>query len=94
VRRQRAKLAAVQLLGGKCSQCGWDKSTSGLQFHHVSGKKEFNIGGVAHKSWAGIKKELTKCVLLCANCHTMEHSTRDDRVFQQEVENYKGDFYE
>jgi hypothetical protein len=37
-----------------------------------------------------IKKELEKRVLLCANCHTIRHSTKDGERFIKEALNYKG----
>lgn len=93
IRRQRAKQAAVDMLGGKCSRCGWSGNIVALQFHHVRGK-DFAISSVAHKSWALIKAELKKCELLCANCHTVEHSDRASEAFLNEVARYKGDFYD
>jgi predicted HNH restriction endonuclease len=59
-------------------------------FHHCKGKKEFTIGEVANKAWNSIVKELDKCILLCANCHSIEHTSREDLKLLQEVENYKG----
>jgi len=92
VRRHRAKVAATLLLGGKCSRCGWCENLAGLQFHHLS-DKEFDISSAAHKSWSIVKREVLKCILLCANCHCVEHSDRASADFLIEVDNYKGDFY-
>jgi hypothetical protein len=89
IRRFRAKAAAIELLGGKCTKCGWNGNQAALQFHHLRGK-DFMIGSVANKSWDSIKAEVQKCVLLCANCHMIEHSTKNDEKFMQEALNYRG----
>ena len=44
----------------------------------------------ANKSWDSIKKEMKKCILLCANCHAIEHSTKLGEKFIKEALNYKG----
>lgn len=91
IRRYRVKAAAIKLLGGKCSSCAWQGNQAALQFHHTNPKeKEFVIGNVANKSWDVIKKELKKCILLCANCHSIRHSTKDDKRFIEEAMKYKG----
>ena len=74
--RQRRKIKAVQHKGGKCVKCGYDKHVAALDFHHVRGKKEFNISGTSLVyPWKKVKKELDKCDLLCANCHREEHAS-------------------
>lgn len=91
IRRFRAKAAAIKYLGGKCVKCGWSGNQAALQFHHKDpSKKDFIIGNVANKSWDSIKKEMQKCILLCANCHMIEHSTKNEEIFLKEVLNYKG----
>jgi len=91
IRRFRVKAAAIKLLGGKCIKCGWHGNQAALQFHHSSpGKKDFMIGNVANKSWDKIRAEIKKCVLLCANCHIVMHSTKNDERFVKEALNYKG----
>ena len=91
IRRYRSKAAAVKYLGEKCKNCGWQGNQAAFQFHHTDPtKKKFIIGGVANKKWEFIKKELEKCVLLCANCHAVEHSTKNEYRFLQEVKEYRG----
>lgn len=91
IRRFRAKAAAIKYLGGKCTKCEWSGDQAALQFHHKDpSKKDFIIGNVANKSWNSIKKEMQKCILLCANCHMIEHSTKNGDLFIKEALNYKG----
>lgn len=91
IRRYRTKQAAIEYLGGSCVKCGYDEHQAALEFHHKDpSQKEFQIGKVANKSWEIVKKELDKCELLCANCHAVEHSSKQDEAFLKEVENYKG----
>lgn len=58
-----------------CSHCGVSDYRV-IDFHHQDGeKKEFSIA-VAHAegySLERIKKEIEKCILLCANCHRIVH---------------------
>jgi len=80
--RQRVKLKAVELLGGKCFTCGYSKCVASLDFHHLDpSKKDFQIGGKTI-SWERIKAEIQKCVLLCSNCHREVHAgVRDIPVY-------------
>lgn len=84
------KLTAIRIMGGRCQSCGWKGLPAGFEFHHVSGVKDFSIGMVSNKSWAIIKRELAKCVLLCRNCHAIEHCKHDDEKLLAEVRSYKG----
>ncbi|KKN26714.1 hypothetical protein LCGC14_0871950 [marine sediment metagenome] len=91
IRRYRQKLAAIKYLGGKCEKCGYNTHPAAMEFHHVTGDKEFTIGSAANISWTRLKIELNKCKLFCSNCHRAEHSDRyDNERFLQEVQTYKG----
>ncbi len=91
IRRYRAKAAAIKYLGGICTKCGWNGNQAALQFHHTDPKrKDFMIGNVANRKWEIIRKELDKCLLLCANCHMIHHSTKDGVKFIEEAMRYKG----
>ncbi len=59
----------------KCEKCGEDHPAT-LDFHHAN--KNEKEGGIAFMAFYGysinkIKKEIEKCIVLCANCHRKEH---------------------
>ncbi len=75
-RRRRLREMAVEYKGGVCIGCGYSADLTALDFHHTDGKtKDFGLSqrGLT-RSWDKIKKELDKCVLVCANCHREIHS--------------------
>lgn len=70
------KQLCVDYKGGSCANCGYNKCLGALEFHHLDpSQKEFGISN--YRSYTtlndNIKKELDKCILLCANCHREEH---------------------
>ncbi len=70
------KQKAVEYKGGCCQLCGYDKYVGALQFHHLNpNEKEFSLGKTgATYVWEDVKKELDKCICLCANCHAEVHA--------------------
>jgi len=77
-RQREFKNKCLEYKGFKCSKCGYDKCSAALDFHHIDpSKKEFIPSKYRHTSWSKneniIKKELDKCIILCANCHREEH---------------------
>ena len=71
--RQRTKQKLVELHGGKCNVCGYNKCVRNLHFHHKDpSKKEFSITAQT-KSFERLELEASKCVLLCSNCHGEVH---------------------
>lgn len=75
-RRKKIKAMAIEYKGGKCMLCGYNKCVDALDFHHIDpSKKEFGLGlGGLTRSWDRVKKEVDKCVLICANCHRETHA--------------------
>lgn len=75
-RAKARKLKAVEVKGGKCYKCGYNKNLSALDFHHVNPEeKEYKSWCVLRKRpWKEIIRELKKCILLCKNCHAEEHN--------------------
>jgi transposase len=70
-RRRKMKLMLVAEAGGRCVLCGYDRCVSALHFHHVDpSTKRFHLSMQgATRSLAAARAEMSKCVLLCANCH-------------------------
>ena len=78
-RRRSFKKELINFHGGKCQICGYNKSKSALDFHHLDpSKKSFSI---SNKIREGTKKEIfqqcieesKKCILVCSNCHHEIH---------------------
>lgn len=73
--RTRLKERATYVLGDKCQCCGYDKCLSALDFHHLNpSEKDFNFNSNANRSWEATRKEIAKCILVCANCHREIHA--------------------
>ena len=69
--RHRTFLRRYKRLKG-CTICGWKESTWGLHFDHIDPKKKkANVSEMAEYSIESLKKEIRKCNLLCANCHSI-----------------------
>jgi len=75
IRKYNLKKYCVEYKGGCCVKCGYNRNLAVLQFHHVdAAEKEFNFAKYGkYKFSEELKKELDKCVLLCANCHFETH---------------------
>ena len=60
-----------------CKECG-EYRPEMLQFHHT-GRKKMDISAMASQGYSieAIRREITQCIVLCANCHQMlEHKRR------------------
>lgn len=58
-----------------CADCG-EQHPATLQFHHRNSEdKTFAIGKAVNRGFSldRIKKEIGKCIVLCANCHFKRH---------------------
>lgn len=69
------KKSAIKHLGGSCSACGYSKYYGALEFHHTDPTtKDVDWNKLRLRSWDKIEQELSKCVLLCSNCHREAHA--------------------
>lgn len=64
----------IQDMGGKCADCGKSYSYEIYDFHHIDPtQKEYNWKEMKGFNEKKRNKELSKCILLCANCHKSRH---------------------
>jgi formate-dependent nitrite reductase cytochrome c552 subunit len=57
-----------------CHRCGFNDHPVALQFHHRNGDKKANVSDLIRSDYGMVTiwKEINKCVILCANCHSIE----------------------
>lgn len=85
----------VKIVGGKCLLCGYSRFSQNLEFHHIHMHlKKFEIGSIynikAGVTEEEIKEEVSKCILLCRNCHGEAHilDTPEFRIFLEETKKH------
>ena len=77
MRSYERKLKLIELSGGKCQECGYNKNIAALQFHHRNPvDKCFPLDGrnLSNRKMEDLLSEHKKCDLLCANCHSEHHN--------------------
>lgn len=59
----------------ECSKCDEDRPPA-IQFHHPNDDKEKRVSELVTKGYGKetILKEIDKCEVLCANCHSVLHA--------------------
>ena len=76
-REKRKKINQIKLDAG-CVFCGYDRHPGGLVFHHRNPKdKKFKISRSMCRSWEKFQLEITKCEVMCSNCHTLYHRLQE-----------------
>lgn len=70
--RERTKLLINEAKSCGCKICG-EKETACLDFHHIGGKDK-NIATMRGYNDQRVLEEISKCVVLCANCHRKVHA--------------------
>ena len=66
-----------------CQRCGFKESVKALEYHHIDPSQKDNIvSNLIFGNWSlkVIKREIRKCVVLCANCHRIVHEEIDKGV--------------
>ena len=89
LRKRELKKKCIEYKGGKCERCGLiSDHTTIYDFHHTDpSKKDFSVSEYTDKrSKKGVldellKIELDKCLLVCANCHRVEHDTLHGKIW-------------
>ena len=64
----------VSLFGNKCFDCNQSYPDCVYDFHHLDPTiKDFKLSSIRSMDIDKINKELSKCVMLCSNCHRVRH---------------------
>jgi hypothetical protein len=74
-KRRKIKEDLVEYKGGQCEVCGYNKCIAALEFHHKDHtQKDFALSKNGYTFGLDkAKKEVDKCILICANCHREKH---------------------
>ncbi len=93
--RKILKEKLVEYKGGKCEICGYNKCVEALEFHHLNPEeKDFGISSYSSLSFDKAKKEVDKCILVCANGHREIHYELNEKKRIEEAEKEKNTFIE
>ena len=76
-RIEKRRLFLASLKAGPCTDCGGKFPACAMHFDHLR-DKSFNISDAVTCAYseARILAEITKCELVCANCHAVRTETR------------------
>jgi transposase-like protein len=72
----KRKLELIALRGSKCEECGYSKNLAALQFHHLNPNEkesQMDMRKLSNSKWEWCLEELSKCRVLCSNCHAETH---------------------
>ncbi len=61
-----------------CSDCGQEYSYYMMHFDHRDGKTKLRNACVVGDSWRAVLAEVSKCDVVCANCHCKREWSRRD----------------
>ena len=75
-KRRRHWLNYIKMRCG-CDICGYKENALALQFDHLGSKREQVSHMVLH-SIKNLIKEVRKCRILCANCHSIHTDRRNN----------------
>ena len=92
-RGRRRKIRLVNAFGGCCSNCGYSRNYSALEFHHVDpANKRFQLDlrSLSNRSWVSIIREAAACVLVCSNCHKEIHHPESSLEKAKKSQAYPG----
>lgn len=57
-----------------CVDCGYSAHPAALQFDHIQGQKVRPLSRMHSAKREAVLAELAKCVVRCANCHSIRHN--------------------
>lgn len=90
-RAAKWRLAGMIKTSIGCVDCGYNKSPYALQFDHIGDDKKGSVSNLIRSDycWGTIKTEISKCEVVCANCHavrTKERGQHDAISYRESVQ--------
>lgn len=76
--RYRAEAAVIIFEARRqpCADCGGEFPPACMQFHHLDPSiKTNNVRAMGHPT--RVRREIAKCIVICANCHCIRHGAED-----------------
>lgn len=76
IRALKRKIEYIELLGGGCAHCGYNKNISALEFNHIDPTQKalrLDARTLSNTNEKDLLDEVMKCEILCANCHREHH---------------------
>jgi hypothetical protein len=75
--RKKTDLIQMYKLKRGCTDCGYNSHPEALEFDHTDDNKKFTIGSqIANYSVESLMEEVSKCEVVCANCHAVRTANR------------------
>lgn len=79
-RLREVKRKLVEFMGGECAHCKNKFPDVAFDFHHLDPTTKEISYNLRHRSFESALKEVKKCIMLCSNCHRIEHARLDGRI--------------
>ena len=84
--KERAKIKREKVANYKinigCIDCGYKENHFALEFDHIKNSglpytgKQRTVASLMYNSWKVILSEISKCDIVCANCHAIRTMSR------------------
>lgn len=88
LRGLKRKVELIEMMGGCCENCGYNKNVSAFDFHHIDPTQkdyQLDMRTLSNNRMDKLLTEVKKCKLLCANCHRELHSPDLDLTLVKEL---------
>ena len=81
-REEARRYVSAILSRSKCSDCG-ESDPLVLTFDHIKGQKRMNISQMVNQGYSknAIHAEISKCEIVCANCHLRREKKRRGTIY-------------
>jgi hypothetical protein len=86
--RDKVSVFIKSIKSSGCCLCGYNKCLDAIEFHHIK-DKEFILSRIQGRGINRIKNEISKCIVVCANCHREIHAEKINENEKHETHRIK-----